>query len=51
MSACLLLDPIEQYLEISVTFGLSICIACDKNFSVPNGNVLLEFFLLGRGRG
>ena len=27
MSACLLLDPIQQYLEMSFFFGLSICTA------------------------
>jgi len=44
MSACLLLDPFQQYLEMSVIFGLSICTASEKNCSVGNGNVLLEFF-------
>jgi len=27
MSACLLLDPFQQYLEMSFFFGLYICIA------------------------
>ena len=44
MSACLLLDPFQQYLEMSVICGLSICTASEKNCSVGNGNVLLEFF-------
>jgi len=43
MSACLLLDPFQQYLKMSVIFGLSRCTASEKNCSVGNGNVLLEF--------
>ena len=43
-SACLLLDPFQQYLEMSVIFGFSICTASAENCSVGNGNVLLEFF-------
>jgi hypothetical protein len=47
LSACLLLDPLQQYLEMSFIFGLSICTASPKNSSVGNGNVLLEFFFVG----
>jgi hypothetical protein len=47
LSACLFLDPFQQYLEVSVIFGLSIYTASVKNYSVGNGNVLLEFFLWG----
>jgi len=43
MSACLLLDPFQQYLEVFVIFGLSICTASAKNCSAGNGNMLLEF--------
>ena len=42
MCACLLLDPFQQYLEMSVV--LFICTASEKNCSFGNGNVLLEFF-------
>ena len=48
-SACLLLDPFQQYLGMSVIFGLSICTACAKKSSVGNENVLLEFFFFGGG--
>jgi len=44
MFACLLLDPFQQYLEMSFIFGFSICTASAENCSVGNGNVLLEFF-------
>ena len=40
----MLLDPFQQYLEMSVVCGLSICAASEKNCSFGNGNVLLEFF-------
>ena len=43
----LLLDPFQQYLEMSVV--LFICTASEKNCTVGNGNVLLEFFLVGGG--
>jgi len=49
MSACLLLDTFQQYLEMSVIFGLSIYTASAKNCSVGNGNVLLAFFFEGGG--
>jgi len=49
MSACLLLDTFQQYLEMSVIFGLSIYTASAKNCSVGNGNVLLAFFFLREG--
>jgi len=45
MSACLLVYPFQQYLEVSVMFVLCICTACAKTCSVGNGNVLLEFFV------
>ena len=47
MSACLLLDPFQQYLEVFVIFGLSICTASAKNCSAGNGNMLLEFLTGG----
>jgi hypothetical protein len=46
MSACLLLDTFQQYLEMSVIFGFLMCTASAKNGSVGNGNVLLEYFFL-----
>ena len=49
MSACLLLDTFQQYLEMSVIFGLSIYTDSAKNCSVGNGNVLLTFFFEGGG--
>ena len=51
MSACMLLDPFQQYLEMSVTCGLSVCTASEKNCSVGSGNVLLEFFFMERVGG
>ena len=47
MSACLLLDPFQLYLEISVVFGLSMYIATANSCTVGNENVLLGF--LGGG--
>jgi len=44
MSACLLLDPFQLYLEKSVVFGLSIYTATANSCTVGNENVLLEFF-------
>ena len=38
------IGPFQQYLEMSVIFGFSICTASAKNCSVGNGNLLLEFF-------
>jgi len=49
MSAGLLLDTFQQYLEMSVIFGLWICTASAKNCSFGNGNVLLDFFFGGGG--
>jgi len=49
MSACLLLDTFQQYLEMSFIFGLLICTASAKNCSVGNGILLLEFFFFWRG--
>jgi hypothetical protein len=48
MSACLLLEPFQQYLEVSV-FGLSICKATANNSTVGNDNVFLGFCLAGGG--
>jgi len=50
MSACLLLDPFQLYLEMSVVFGLSIYTATANSCTFGNENVLLEFFW-GGGRG
>jgi hypothetical protein len=44
MSACLLSDPLQQCLEKSFIFVLSISTSSAKNCSVGNGNVLLDFF-------
>jgi hypothetical protein len=43
MSASLLLDPFQKYLEISVVFGLSIRTAT-ANTGVENENVLVGDF-------
>ena len=45
MSACLLLDPFQLYLEMSVVFGLSIYMVTANSCTVGNENVL--FFLGG----
>jgi hypothetical protein len=42
--ACLLFNPFQLYLEMEVIFCLSICTASAKNYSVGNGNMLLEFW-------
>ena len=47
MCACLLLDPFQLYLEMSVVFGLSIYTATANSCTVGNENVLLRF--LGGG--
>jgi len=44
MSACLLLDPLQLHLEMSVVFVLSIYTAMADTWTVGNGNVLLGFF-------
>ena len=44
MSACLLLDPLQLYLEMSVVFGLSIYTVTGNICTVGNENVLLGFF-------
>jgi len=49
MSACLLLDPFQLYLEMSVVFGLSICTATANSCTVGGENVLLGFFAEGGG--
>jgi len=47
MSACLLLDPLQVYLEMSVVFGLSIYTATANSSTFGNENVLLGFFVGG----
>ena len=47
MCACLLLDLFQLYLEMSVVFGLSICMVTANSCTVGNENVLLGFFLGG----
>jgi len=37
MSACLLYDPFQLYLEMSVVFHLSICTATANDSTVGNG--------------
>jgi len=44
MSVCLLLDPFQLYLEMSVVFGLSIYTATANSWTVGNENVVLGFF-------
>ena len=44
MSTCLLLDPFQLYLEMSVVFGVFIYTAAANSFNVGNENVLLGFF-------
>jgi len=44
MSACLLLDPLQLYLEMSVVFDLSIYTATANSWTVGNENVLLAFW-------
>ena len=45
--ACLILDPFQLYLEMSVVFGLSIYTATANSCTVGNENVLLGFFVGG----
>jgi len=47
MFACLLLDPFQQCLGMSVMFGLSICTVSAENCSVETVSVLL--ILGGKG--
>jgi len=47
MSACLLLDPFQLYLEMSVVFDLSIYTATGNSCTVGNENVLVGFSLGG----
>ena len=47
MCACLLLDPFQLYIEMSVVFGSSIYIATADSCTVGNENVLLGFFWAG----
>ena len=44
MSACLLLEQFQLYVEMSAGFGLSIYTATASSWTVGNENVLLEFF-------
>ena len=44
ISACLLLDPFQLYIRMSVVFGLSIYTATANSCTVGNENVLLGFF-------
>jgi len=48
MSACLLLDPFQLYLEMSVVFGLSIYTATANSRTVGNGNVFVGGILIRR---
>jgi len=48
MSACLLLDPFQLYLEMPVLFGLSIYTATGNSCTFGNENVLLGIFCEGR---
>jgi len=44
MCACLLLDPFQLYLEMSVVFGLSLYTATANSWTVGNENVLGGIF-------
>jgi len=44
MSACLLYDPFQLYLEMSVVFLLSICTATANDSTVGNEICLLGLF-------
>jgi hypothetical protein len=50
-SACLLLDPLKLWLELSFIFGLSICTATAKNCSVGSEIIVLGFFAADLGWG
>ena len=41
MSVYLLLDPFQEYLEMSVIFASSVCMAICNNSTVGNENDLL----------
>ena len=47
MCACLLLDPFQLYLEMSVVFGLSIYTATAHSCNVGKEKVLLGLFWEG----
>ena len=47
MSACLLLDPFQLYLEMPAVFGLSIYTATANSCTVGNENVLLGIWGVG----
>jgi hypothetical protein len=51
MSPCLLKDPFQQYVEMSVVFCLSICTATTNNSTVGNENFVLGIIFLGGGTG
>ena len=44
MSACLLLDPFQLYLEMSIVFGLSLYTATANSCTLEDENVLVVFF-------
>ena len=50
MFTCLLLDPFQLYIEMSVVFGLSIYTATANSCTFGNENVL-GFFWEGVGGG
>jgi len=49
MSAYLLLDPFQLYVEMPVVFGLSIYTATGNSCTVGDENVLVGFFGGGGG--
>ena len=51
MSACLLIDSVQLYLDMSVVFGLSICMARCNNSNVGNENDILGLLFGGWGCG
>jgi len=48
MSECLLLDPFQLYLEMSVVFGLSLYTATGNSCTLGDENVLVGIFCGGR---
>ena len=48
---CLLFDPFQQYVEMSVVFVLSVCTATANSSTVWNENVVLGLFLGEDGGG
>jgi hypothetical protein len=49
MSACLLLDPFQLYIGMSVVFGLSIYTAPVNSCTAGNENMLFGVFFFGGG--